>query len=180
MANEVLTYREIADRLGVSIPAAKMRAKRNALGVTRGNDGKARVTVPSDALSDSRPPSKKASGSSPKRDVAPGLKIMQDRLDDLRSQLNASNAALEQANAANAEATAERTRLLDDARRERESLHSAIERLTGQLEAAAKAQADALQKASNADAQRQGETMRLRSEIDAMRKRSLWERIRNR
>ena len=56
MANEVLTYREIADRLGVSIPAAKMRAKRNALGVTRGNDGKARVTVPSDALSDARPP----------------------------------------------------------------------------------------------------------------------------
>jgi peptidoglycan hydrolase CwlO-like protein len=105
---------------------------------------------------------------------------MQDRLDDLRSQLNASSAALEQANAANAEATAERTRLLDDARRERESLHSAIERLTGHLEAAAKAQADALQKASNADAQRQGETMRLRSEIDAMRKRSLWERIRNR
>jgi peptidoglycan hydrolase CwlO-like protein len=108
---------------------------------------------------------------------------MQDRLDDLRSQLNASNAALEQANAANAEATAERTRLLDDARVERESLHGAIERLTGQLETAAKAQADALQKAtSNAEAQvqAQGETMRLRSEIDAMRKRSLWERIRNR
>ena len=56
MANEVLTYREIADRLGVSIPAAKMRAKRNAWGVTRGNDGKAHVTVPSDALSDARPP----------------------------------------------------------------------------------------------------------------------------
>ena len=36
MAHEVLTYREIADRLGVSIPAAKMRAKRNAWGVTMG------------------------------------------------------------------------------------------------------------------------------------------------
>ena len=129
--------------------------------------------MPSDALSDARPPSKKASGSSPKRDVAPGLKIIQDRLDDPRSQLDGANTALEHANT-------ERTRLLDDARVERESLHSAIERLTGQLETAAKAQADALQKASNADAQRQGETMRLRSEIDAMRKRSLWERIRNR
>jgi len=31
MANEVLTYREIADRLGVSIPAAKMRAKRSEI-----------------------------------------------------------------------------------------------------------------------------------------------------
>ena len=50
MAHEVLTYREIADRLGVSIPAAKMRVKRAQWPVTKGNDGKARVTVPSDAL----------------------------------------------------------------------------------------------------------------------------------
>jgi len=132
MANEVLTYSEIANRIGVSIPAAKMRAKRNAWGVTRGNDGKVRVTVPSDALSDARPPVKKASGSIPKRDAASApkpLKIMQDRLYNLRQQLDAANVALDQANAANAEATAERTRLLDDARRERESLHSAIKRL---------------------------------------------------
>jgi len=47
-----LTYRALADRLGVSLPAAKARVRRAKWSVSLGNDGVAIVRVPEDDLRD--------------------------------------------------------------------------------------------------------------------------------
>jgi DNA primase len=46
----VLTYRELAERLGIKPASAKARALRNRWRTTAGNDGLARVAVPVSAL----------------------------------------------------------------------------------------------------------------------------------
>ena len=46
----VLTYRELAERLGIKPASAKARALRNRWHTTAGNDGLARVAVPVSAL----------------------------------------------------------------------------------------------------------------------------------
>lgn len=47
-----LTYDELADRLGITRNAARVLAQRRRWPRTQGNDGRARVRVPSDALDD--------------------------------------------------------------------------------------------------------------------------------
>lgn len=49
-----LSYRELADRLGVALGAAKARARRGGWARLPGNDGTMRVQVPTAALRDSR------------------------------------------------------------------------------------------------------------------------------
>lgn len=48
----VLTYRDLADRLGVSLGAAKARVRRAKWSVSMGNDGVAQVKIPNDDLQD--------------------------------------------------------------------------------------------------------------------------------
>ena len=48
---EWLTYRQIADRLGVKVDSAKAKRRRAGWQTTRGNDGQTRIFVPRDALS---------------------------------------------------------------------------------------------------------------------------------
>ena len=55
MSGDWLTYRELADRLGVSVEAARRRALRARWARQSGNDGKARVHLPDDYEIDRRP-----------------------------------------------------------------------------------------------------------------------------
>lgn len=50
MDTELLTYRELADRLGVKLDSARRTARRKGWRREPGNDGTARVHVPIDAL----------------------------------------------------------------------------------------------------------------------------------
>ena len=51
-----LTYAELAARLGIVVPSAKMRARRGKWRREPGNDGRTRVLVPSEVLDDAPPP----------------------------------------------------------------------------------------------------------------------------
>ncbi len=53
-----MTYQEIADRLGIGLESAKNLARRKRWARASGNDGKARISVPDDALPNAptRPP----------------------------------------------------------------------------------------------------------------------------
>jgi hypothetical protein len=51
----LLTYVELGDRLGVAPDTARLRAKRRGWDVQHGNDGKARVRVPSGELPETPP-----------------------------------------------------------------------------------------------------------------------------
>ena len=48
----LLTYRDLADRLGISIGAAKARVRRAKWSVIVGNDGVAQIRIPTDDLQD--------------------------------------------------------------------------------------------------------------------------------
>jgi hypothetical protein len=60
----VLTYAELAERLGIEVASAKMRTMRNRWHRVRGNDGLTRVHVPVSALETTRP-SQKANPETP-------------------------------------------------------------------------------------------------------------------
>jgi hypothetical protein len=49
MSDEWLTYEEVAERLHVSVRAARARAFRGRWSKTQGNDGRARVRLPDEA-----------------------------------------------------------------------------------------------------------------------------------
>jgi hypothetical protein len=55
MSGDWLTYRELADRLGVSVEAARRRALRARWAKQAGNDGRSRVLLPDDYDVDRRP-----------------------------------------------------------------------------------------------------------------------------
>lgn len=60
-----LTYAELAERLGIEIASAKMRARRGKWHREPGNDGRTRVQVPVEVLNDTPPPPPEASTSPP-------------------------------------------------------------------------------------------------------------------
>ncbi len=51
-----LTYAELAERLGIEVASAKMRARRGKWRREPDNDGRTRVLVPSEVLEDAPPP----------------------------------------------------------------------------------------------------------------------------
>ncbi len=51
-----LTYAELAERLGIEVASAKMRARRGRWRREPGNDGRTRVQVPVDVLEEAPPP----------------------------------------------------------------------------------------------------------------------------
>ncbi len=51
-----LTYAELAERLGIEVASAKMRARRGKWRREPGNDGRTRVLVPREVLDDAPPP----------------------------------------------------------------------------------------------------------------------------
>lgn len=55
MSTVALTYAEIANRLGIAIASAKMRARRSKWARVEGNDGRTRVMVPFELLNQERP-----------------------------------------------------------------------------------------------------------------------------
>lgn len=177
MAIETLTYRELAMRLGVSLPAAKMRVTRNGWTRMKGNDGKTRVQVPTTEIDAASPPREPATAAKPSAVAADASR---EHIADLRKDLEATRAAL-------ATAEAERTRLLDDARQERgqahqerEKLLATIDTLTAGIESATRAQADAERHTLAGQAERQAESANMRRDLEAIRKRGLWARIMNR
>lgn len=52
-----LTYAELAEKLGIEVASAKMRARRGRWTRDPGNDGKTRVQVPVEVLDEAPPPS---------------------------------------------------------------------------------------------------------------------------
>jgi uncharacterized coiled-coil protein SlyX len=50
-----MTYAELAERLGIGVDAARIRAKRRRWPVTMGNDGRSRVLVPTEAIPERTP-----------------------------------------------------------------------------------------------------------------------------
>lgn len=50
MSNEYLTYRELADRLGIKLESARKTVLRKGWKRIQGNDGIARIVVPSTSL----------------------------------------------------------------------------------------------------------------------------------
>src|SRR3954452_19366859 len=50
MESVTLTYAELAERLGIGVESARIKARRRRWMVVLGNDGRARVTVPSESL----------------------------------------------------------------------------------------------------------------------------------
>lgn len=50
MESVTLTYEELAERLGIAVDSARIKARRRKWPVSPGNDGRARVTVPLEAL----------------------------------------------------------------------------------------------------------------------------------
>jgi hypothetical protein len=117
----LLTYAELAERLGCAPDTARLRAKRRGWRVEHGNDGKARVRVPSGMLPDV-PPER------PRRD-ADDLPTVGELLAELGEARDDAAAARREAEVANVRleererAHDAETRLLrDELARERERI----------------------------------------------------------
>ena len=184
MAIETLTYRELATRLGVSLPAAKMRAKRAGWPISRGNDRKARVQVQTDELEAASPPrdGRNVTGNVSSNVAGHEAEVLRQRVAELERELKASQASL-------AKAEADRGIVMDDARADRERADASLqqliattEMLTGSLNATAAAleeMAKAEGQATAATAARQAEVDALRQEVEGLRRRGFWARIFN-
>jgi hypothetical protein len=95
MDTELLTYRELADRLGVKLDSARRMVRRKGWLRVQGNDGQVRIKVPSEALPAAhREEPKDDPADSPQEAVS----VLQERIAGLRLLLE-----IEQRRAAAAE-----------------------------------------------------------------------------
>jgi hypothetical protein len=99
MESVTLTYAELASRLGIGVESARIKARRRRWAVTLGNDGRARVTVPSEALPPTVPERKGNAGGALGATI-PGL--LQE-LQGVQERERRASAAAEQERALNAE-----------------------------------------------------------------------------
>jgi hypothetical protein len=110
-AEQVLTYAELGERLGISVDGARTRAKRAGWPVVIGNNGKARVRVTVSELPE-QPPSKAEQSPNVLDLVAELRRAHAERLVELRTELDQARGEAERWRA-----TAEQARL--EAERER-------------------------------------------------------------
>lgn len=87
MDTESLTYRELADRLGVKPESARKTVQRKRWQRVTGNDGTVRILVPVEAL----PPSRDAPPDSPGDSPAVYTRELETRIDGLRMLLQAES-----------------------------------------------------------------------------------------
>jgi len=83
MDTELLTYRELADRIGVKLDSARRMVRRRGWHRVNGNDGQVRVQVPMEALPSSREDPKDNPPDSPRDSVS----VLQERIAGLRMLL---------------------------------------------------------------------------------------------
>ena len=91
MDTESLTYRELADRLGVKVESARKTVQRRRWQRTTGNDGQVRVMVPVQALPQSQGlPLAPGSDSPPDNgDVAGMVQELETRIEVLKALVDA-------------------------------------------------------------------------------------------
>src|SRR5690242_20383201 len=108
MADELLTLAELADRTGRSVESLRKRVARRQLTVVRSNDGRLRVKVDDQTISDlrDRRPNLRLSDR-PDRQSAT-IKALEDHVQTLKERLEKAEAELQSERAA---AAAERARL---------------------------------------------------------------------
>jgi len=85
MDTELLTYRELATRMGVKPESARKTAQRKGWARVQGNDGLARVKVPVEALE--RP--QDAPGDVPADGPAPDFRELEGRIEILKELVSA-------------------------------------------------------------------------------------------
>ncbi len=105
-----LTYDELAERLGISAGSVRNLVRRKRWSRTTGNDGKARIAVPSDALPEAppmAPPEAPSAGPQEAPQVGPQPSGFEADLAALRALVDAERARAD-AEAARADAEAAR------------------------------------------------------------------------
>jgi hypothetical protein len=150
--HEVLTYRELADRLGISSDSARIKAKRRKWRVEPGNhpSDPVRVLVPIEFLSPVRTPSAHP-GRAP-RAQADATRALEDHIETLRRQVEEQRADLERERGQHRE---ERTRLHEELAHERDRARAEREALLEQLQVLTERQV--------------GAERQLREEVEALR-----------
>lgn len=128
---ERLTYREIASRLGITVEAAKARARRGRWHKVLDNHGTARVEVPDDALSPPEPPTPPPPPAAP-MPSAERADALRDAVDTLRRELDRQADARDKAEALARTLIADLTR----ERAERDRLASELATVRAELSAA--------------------------------------------
>lgn len=86
MDTESLTYRELADRLGVKLESARKTVQRKRWQRVTANDGTIRILVPVEALPQSRDMSQDSQGDSPS---AAEIAILEERIQGLQALVEA-------------------------------------------------------------------------------------------
>lgn len=113
MAILSLTYAELAERLGVSVDGARMKAKRARWPKVKGNDGTMRITVEEGDLSpaEQRSPNvRPLFGGHPNEQTAEQVRTLEAHISTLKEQLGKAEAAADQERG---RADAERERVAD-------------------------------------------------------------------
>jgi hypothetical protein len=87
MDGQWLTYSELADRLGVSVQAARRRVLRSRWSRQRGNDGKARVLLPSDVEVEPAPARRHDSASDADAHGAATIAALESHIKTLQEEL---------------------------------------------------------------------------------------------
>lgn len=107
-----LTYAELAERLGVSVDGARMKAKRARWPKVKGNDGTMRVTVEEAELTPTErsPNVRPAFAEQPNEQVLEQIRTLEAHIATLKEQVVAMQ---EQIGKAEARADAERERVAD-------------------------------------------------------------------
>ena len=86
MDTESLTYRELADRLGVKLESARKTVQRKRWQRVTANDGTTRILVPVEALPQSRDMSQDSQGDSPSDGPsAAEIAILEERIQGLQA-----------------------------------------------------------------------------------------------
>lgn len=85
MQTESLTYRELADRLGVKLESARKTVQRKRWQRVTANDGSVRILVPVDALPQSQDMSRDEGGDSPSDSPTPSIQELEVRIEGLKA-----------------------------------------------------------------------------------------------
>src|SRR5689334_11438802 len=156
-----LTYRELADRLGISPDGARMKAKRRGWTATTDNEGHIRICVPAAFLERKEPNVRSA--------VLP--RTLVERSAEQANTIKALEAGLEMLKQQLAQARADLDRERDERAAERDRFrgdHAAeVKRLEGQAERERAATADAERRYQNLLMDRAAEVERLEQQLRA-------------
>lgn len=99
MDTKLLTYRELADALGVKIDSARRTARRKAWRREAGNDGQARVHVPIEALPDPTDSPQDCPTDSPEDDARAIVPVLEAQIEGLKELVAAEKARADAAEA---------------------------------------------------------------------------------